>query len=1038
MVKCLLTILVLTIPGWSAAQPQKGDYQFEHMSLEQGVTNTLVWCIYQDRKGFLWYGTMYGLVKYDGYEYIVYRHDPSDTSSIAGDDVLAICEDRNDGLWVGTYGGGASRLDRKTGTFTRYLHTVDVNSLSDNTVWDILVDREGTVWFATDRGGLDAWNPVTRTFIHFRSRPADPKGLHSNSIRSLCEGVDGTLWVGTGGAGLQGRKKSTGEFLSFTHDSTDPTTIGSNSVSAILQDTPGVLWIGTRGGGLNKFMTETGTFVRYHSVPGNGASLPSDNVNRVIRDRSGALWVATGVGLARFDVEEQTFITFRSDPVHTNSLSSNSVTALLQDRSGILWIGTYNGGLDRLLIGKRKFMRIGNDPATPGILTSNEVTALLEDRRMRLWVGTRQGLNRFDPSLQVSRHWTGSSTGPGSLSGEKVNALCEDSTGTVWVGTARGLNRFDEQSGTFQHYLNSPHDSSSLSGNGVNVLLAGRRGELWVGTNTGLNRLDAKKGSFVRYIHSDNDPASLAHDVVLSLIQDHAGTIFAGTYGGVSRFDRTTGAFTNYRHNPYDPATLSNNYVLSMYQDNAGRLWIGTGGGLNLFDPENTRFTCYREKDGLPNEVICGILEDRHGMLWLSTNRGLSCFDVGRMVFRNYNRLDGLQSNMFLPGSAWKRRNGGMLFGGINGFNLFAPESLKTNAFVPPVFVTTVMLFDDSRRIRQEFAYRDSLQFSYKENFFALSFSALDFTRPEKNSYAYKLEGFDRDWVSSGRNHFARYTNLDPGEYVFRVKGTNNDGVWNEAGSSLIIMISPPYWKTLWFKVLALCFCAGCVVLVHRLRVRARVRQSLNMESMRRREAEQVRKKAANDFHDELGHRLTKIGLFTEIVKRKLTGAAPDVVQYLDKIIEDSQSLTDDTHDFIWTLDPDRDSLFDLAIHLREFGEELFDRTGITYAATGISEDLLNIKLPMETRRHLTMIFKEGMNNIVKHSGCRHVTFDVSWENGCLRLSLSDDGRGYTEVNGSGYGLKSMKQRAEKIHSSIRFDSQPGKGSRIEVTARTI
>ena len=1035
--KWLYCILVL-IPSTAGAQQHVEDFQFEHMSLEQGVTNTLIWCMYQDRKGFLWYGTMYGLVKYDGYEYTTYRHNPSDTSTIADDDVISIREDRNNSLWVGTFSGGVSRLDRATGTFSRYLHSKDENSLADNTVWDIVEDKEGALWFATNRGGLDKLDTRTNTFTHYRFKPGDPQSVQSNSVLSLCEGSDSTLWVGTGDGGLQKFNKRTNDFISFKHDSTDLTTIGSNSISAILQDKSGMLWIGTRGGGLNKLDPQTGKFIRYPNTGGNAVSLPSEYVNRLVEDKSGALWVATGAGLARFDPEHKTLTTFQSDPVNKNSLSSNNVTALLQDRSGIFWIGTYHGGLDRLLVGKKKFMHIKNDPSTPAVLTNNEATTILEDRRSRLWVGTKDGLNRFDESMSGTVQWTGDPKNPKSLKGRGVNALAEDSTGTIWVGTRNGLNRFEEWSGTFKHYPSIPSDSTSLGGSVVNALLVGRTGELWIGTNGGLNRFNARTERFIRYVHNDNGSTTLSNDFVLSLFQDTAGDIFIGTYGGLSKLDIATGVFTNFTHNPNNPKTLSNNYVLSMYKDKTGRFWIGTGGGLNLFDPVNGQFTCYKEKDGLPNEVICGILEDERGMLWLSTNRGLSCFDVGRKLFKNYTRLDGLQSNMFLPGSAYKRRNGGMLFGGINGFNQFTPESLKTNPYIPSVFVTTIMLFDDSRQLKQEFAYKNDVRFSYKENFFALSFAALDFTRPEKNAYAYKLEGFDKDWIFSGRNHFARYTNLDPGDYVFRVKGTNNDGVWNESGSSLNITITPPYWKTAWFNVFSMCLFVGVIVLVHRLRVRARVRQSLELEQVRRLEAERVRKKAANDFHDELGHRLTKIGLFTEIVKRQLSNASPEIMRYLDKIIDDSQNLTNDTRDFIWTLDPDKDSLYDVAVHLKEFGDELFDRTGILFTTTGISEDLLSAKLPMETRRHLALIFKEGMNNIVKHSGCRHVTLAISVGDGTLRLLLTDDGKGYTNVSGSGYGLKSMQQRAEKIQSSIRFDSEPGKGSRIELTAKAM
>jgi signal transduction histidine kinase len=367
----------------------------------------------------------------------------------------------------------------------------------------------------------------------------------------------------------------------------------------------------------------------------------------------------------------------------------------------------------------------------------------------------------------------------------------------------------------------------------------------------------------------------------------------------------------------------------------------------------------------------------------------------------------------------------------------FHPDSLQRNTFVPPVVVTTFKKIDSGRESTRDVSTVRELVLSHRENFFSFEFAALNFIRPEKNQYAYKLEGLEPDWIQAGGRRYASYTNVEPGEYVLRVKGSNNDGVWNEAGTALRIIITPPFWKTSWFAAASLVALMIAIVGAHRFAMRMKIRQLFAIERARRMENEQVRKKAANDFHDELGHRLAKIALFGEIIKRKLNGDTGELATYLDKIIDGSQRLSHDTRDFLWTLDPDKDSLHEVIFYLKEFADELFDRTAVDFRMSGLTPELEQIKLAAETKRHLTLLFKEGMTNILKHAECRHATLQVEAAGERVQITLVDDGKGCNgELNGNGQGLKNMRARAEKLQGIFQVDSRPGEGTKILLMIR--
>lgn len=434
--------------------------------------------------------------------------------------------------------------------------------------------------------------------------------------------------------------------------------------------------------------------------------------------------------------------------------------------------------------------------------------------------------------------------------------------------------------------------------------------------------------------------------------------------------------------------------------------------------------------------MVYAILPDHSEKLWLSTNNGISRFDPHSETFRNYNMDNGLQSNEFNTGAYLKCEDGNLLFGGINGFNIIDPVEVRHNKQIPAIVITNFIKFDQALKFDQAVSEMGEIRLNYDENFITFEYSALDYTNPKKNQYAYKLEGLNQDWMYCGNRRYASYTNLDPGDYTFRVIGSNNDGVWNKQGASIRITITPPFWETGWFFATLSGVLLIALLTAHRYRVNRKIRQSVQMERIRYSEREKVREQVSKDYHDELGHKLTKILLFSELIKRNLNGSSEEVRTYLDKVILASESLSNNTRDFIWTLNPEKDNLYDLALYLREFGNSLFEGTDIGFQMKSLSEHLKSAKLPMEWKRHLTFIFKEGMNNILKHSQCQNVVLNFVLRNDELNIKLSADGSGFAltqqvKRNGAGNGLPNMKARAEKISGQIKINSDIGKGTTI-------
>ena len=1048
---------------------QTTHIRFDHYSVEQGLSMSVAQCILQDSRGFLWIGTEDGLNRFDGYSFKVYRHDPKDANSLSNSHIRSICEDQSGVLWIGTYGGGLNRFDPETGQFTHYRNDPDdPSSLSNNQVLSVREDRTGALWIGTRGGGLNRFDRETETFTHYQNDPDDPHSLSNNVVNSILEDSSGMLWVGTDG-GLNRLDRETDRCIRYQNDPGDPHSLSGNSIECIHEDRSGVLWVGTADRGVNRFHRETETFVHYQHDPDDPHGLSSDVVSSILEDSAGVLWVGTDGGLNRFDRESERLTRYQNDPSDPDSLSDNVVYALLEDQSGGLWIGTHGGGLNRYDRRREQFAHYQSDPDDPNSLSENTIWSIYEDRAGVLWIGTDGGgLNRFDREKGQWRHYRNAPDDPHSLSNDAVVAIYEDESGVLWLGTwGGGLDRFDPETEQFAHYQSDPDAPHSLSSNVVWFIHEDRYGALWIGTSYGLNRFDRETETFTRYFHDPDDPFTLSDNAVGPIYQDRSGMLWIGTHNGLNRFDPDTEQFTRYQNDPDDPQSLSHSIVFSIHEDQSGALWLGTwGGGLNKFDWESGTFTHYRVKDGLSNDVVYGILEDDHGNLWLSTNNGISKFDPRTETFRNYDEGDGLQGPEFDYNAYFKSESGEMFFGGVNGFNAFYPDRVRDNPYAPPIVLTSLTQGGEDVDVGKAVESVTEVTFHWPSNFFEFEFAALSYAQPEENQYAYMLEGFD-DWNYIGTRRFGKYTNLPGGTYTLRLKGSNNDGKWNEEGASVKVTIVPPFWATWWFRGIVALVLVGGAIGGYRLRVRsiearsreletqveqrtAELRQEIEQrmqveEALRQSEREKAvvaeRNRLARELHDSVTQSLYGVTLYADAAARLLdTGQVRTATDNLRKLRRTAKEALGEMRLLIFELRPPILEQEGLVAALETRLEAVERRAGL--------ETQLNVercpecaeggegRLPPDVEEALYRIALEALNNALKHAQARSVTISLRLEPRTAVLEIADDGVGFdlaAAQEGGGLGLRGMAERAEQLGGRLTVNSEPGMGTTVQV-----
>ncbi len=791
--------------------------KFEHLSVQDGLEQEYVLCILKDSKGFMWLGTEDGLNRYDGKRFKVYKHNPADSNSLSNNHVQAIYEDKNGNLWIGTYGGGLDKYEPATEKFVHYRYDPIRNSISSDFILSIYEDKSGFLWIGTENGGINIFDRIKNRWISYQNDPENPNSLSYNIVRAIYEDEEGIIWIGTDGGGLNKFDRETGNFTCYKHDPGNSGSLSHNFVVAIVEDKKEALWLATFGGGLEKFDKVNETFKHYKHNPKNLNSPAQDVLQDIALSSTepDVIWIATSnAGIDKFEIRNEKFTHYKYNPYDPRSLSSDDVSTIYEDINGLVWVGTVGKGLSKYNHTSGKIIHYDREYDNSNSLNSNKIYPIFEDESGILWIGTNEGgLNKLDGKKGIFTHYKYQPDNLNSIVNNDLFSIIEEKPGILWIGTRGGLSRFDSKRNQFINFKNDPENPQSLSDNIVDRLHIDRSDNLWIGTSRGLNKIALSKVRtnpvFFHYMNDTKNFNSISGNIISEIYEDNDGFLWVGTSSnGLNKFDYRTNQFSHYKHDPHDPNSISNNSIAVVYQDKNDILWVGTlGGGLNKFNPENQTFTHFEENDGLCNNFVYGILEDDHHNLWVSTRNGLSKFNPDKVnekgiilpsAFKNYYVEDGFQDNVYHPTSYFKNNRGEMLFGGINGFDIFHPDSLTENQNIPNIILSEFSVLNKPFHSDSSITAVTKIVLPHDKNFFSFRFAALDFTNPSKNQYAYKLEGLDGNWIYSGNVNFAGYTGVDPGEYTFRVKGSNNDGVWNKAGISIKIIILPPWWRTWW------------------------------------------------------------------------------------------------------------------------------------------------------------------------------------------------------------------------------------------------
>ena len=779
------------------------ESRFERIGAREGLIQQAIYAGVQDNKGFIWLGTDEGLLKYDGYRFKPYQYDPTQKNSLASSKVYAVLADSKDRIWAGMDGGGLDVLNPDGETFTHHQHDPnDPNTVRSNSVFDILEDRDGNIWMGMGKGGgLSMLNPETGRFTHYEHDPHDPNTIADGSIWHLAEDRNGNIWAGIYGKGLDRLNPKTGEVQHYVHDPDDPKSLANNIIGGILEDRNGNMWIATWGG-LNRLDPQTGILQLYAHDPNNSNSLTGNTVWDLYEDEKGLIWVACyGEGLNKLDPRTGQIWRYRHDPNNLSSLSGDHLWFVMGDRGGILWIGTSNGGLNKFNPKTEAFGLYTHNPKNPISLAHKSVSAIGEGKDGRLWIGSDGGgFQRFEPDTGAVKHYVHDPDRPNSLNDDLVLSIFEDRSGIVWVGTYNGgLNRFDPATETFSHFLPDPRNPRSLSDKRTWEIYEDRSGTLWVGTSKGLNRMTVQEGmiDFEQFFHDPNTPDSLSDNKILAIHADRSGALWVGTSKGLNqrigdrRFKRYYSDFEN-------PNSLSHDTVNYITEDTLGNLWIGTNGGIVRMDPRDETFTRFTEKEGITSASISGLVFDEAGALWISSKSGLASFHPTTRRFQSYGPTSGLQSYSFRIGAALKTRDGQLAFGGNNGLNLFDPNDIHEKEAAFPVVLTQFRIFNQPVSFGKNLATVTTIDLSYQDSMFSFEFAALDYANSANNQYRYTLEGFDQEWRNVGTKRSATYTNLNGGDYVFKVRGANNHGVWSPKELAISIHITSPPWKRWW------------------------------------------------------------------------------------------------------------------------------------------------------------------------------------------------------------------------------------------------
>lgn len=850
----------------SHAYNQNYNISFDHLTIEEGLSQSTIFAITQDLKGFIWIATRDGLNRYDSHEIKVYRNNPDDPTSLISNIINSLFVDSKGRLWIGTY-KGICLYNPETDNFTRIVNIPNKRStLTSSSIIVISEDREKNIWVGTQKGLNLLVSGDTARIIHFYHNPNKLESLADNSVSTIFQDKKGDIWIGTkkGISLFKSKRQNEFKVYNYFHSENNPNTLSDNWINTIVEGDNETLWIGTEKGGLNIFDRETNTFYSSRNKVQNTKYqtifLNTDQQIRVIKkDNNGQYWIGALGGLYIFDPLGRQVHKISPNPDNSSSLSDNSIRSIFIDRDGSYWVGTHYGGVNIFNPMSKQFDHFKQKGKNSPLLFKI-ACALYEDFHHDLWLSIEgDGIIHWNTQKNTFETFKHSAENPTSLSNDNVKCIYPDGHEGLWIGTFNGLNYLSFKTKKFTRYLAEPENPNTIPYDRIYDIKADKEGNLWIATNGGgLCKYNTKEKKFETYHSSEEKTNTINSDFLTCLTFDSKNRLWIGASSGLN-LKYPNGKINRFIVNPNHIETVDGKFILFVHEDHLNRIWIGTrGSGLFLYNEKSSNFKNYTKENGLPGNSIFGILEDDNGFLWLSTENGISKFDLTKNDFKNYGKSDGLICKEFNYNSYLKDHAGNMYFGGYNGIVIFNPDNIKTNTALPTMVFTKLKLFsynaksDTKNRLsEQSISTAKSITFKSYQNVFTIEFALLNYINPEKNQYEYKLVGFDEIW-NKVRKPAATYMNLKPGKYTLLVKGCNNDGVWIETPIALNIIVLPPIWKTWWaYIIYMLILFSISVIFVRFTRVRLKLEQELYLEHLEN--------KKQNELHQ------SKLRFFTNV-----------------------------------------------------------------------------------------------------------------------------------------------------------------------------
>lgn len=1071
----VLSLTFLLHPGYTNSQT--AEKRFYHITSENGLSQSTIQSIHQDYEGYMWFGSQFGLNRYDGNDIKTYHYSADDSFSIGDDAIRVIYEDRKRNLWIGTQTSGINLYDRKKDHFIRFTGKPDeLKTVSSNTIWAILEDIRDNLWVGTAHG-LNIMNRDEKTFTRIFHDPDDPTSLTHNQITALFEDRNGSLWIGTAN-GFNLYNPDDRSFTRYQTFSENNVTKDLGIIRTIYEDNRGTLWIGTHQNGLFRFDTETESFDHFNHRSDDPMSIGGNSIFDLLEDSHGNFWIGTSNhGLNIFDRDTEQFYRFEHDVTNPYSINNNAIHDLYESREDILWAGTFAGGVNFLELKPETFTHFKNQPNNPQSLSNNVVQSIYQDRRGNIWIGTDGGgLNLFDPATNHFRHYVHEPGNSNSLSTDVVLKIYETDEG-LWLGTyAGGVDLFDPEKNSFQNYRHRPDDPQSLGSNFIYDIHESDNGLIWVATNNGgIATFDRQAGEWRRYMADPENPddnTTISHNDVRAIYEDSFGDVWIGAYeGNVDRYDSEQERFINY------DLSYNNRLVASavqyFYEDSQNRFWIGTrGAGLMVYDRENDQIIPFDFAEEQPGNMIQSIVEDNNGNLWMGTNNGLSRLNPDTGEATHYGREHGLQSREFNPGAVLKDSDGRLYFGSVSGFVRFHPDSVRVDTVTYPVVLTDFQIFNESVPIGDEsflenhISQTERLVLPHTATVFSFGYTALNFSAFKGDRFAYKLEGFDENWNSVETQRMATYTNLNPGEYRFMVRSANKHGVWGEPTVALPVIITPPFWQTWWFYSLLVLGLILGVTTVFRMRVQKIRKHNILLERqvMERTEKLQQANAAKNKLFSIVAHDLRNIAgnvvTWADLVKMSADDDnIEEVKEYTGYLYQSTNLLSVFLKNLLeWARTQKNEIVNDpKTMNLKQAVDEVFEQE--TAAAKNkkielrcnIGEDVNVYADP----NMVSVILRNLLHNALKFTPEGGIVeTGISVTNGAAEISISDTGVGMdTETirkilsedehitttgtlgeKGTGLGLDLCRDFVEKNNGKLTIESEPGKGTTIRFT----